>query len=102
MNSTNSSLYLAAQELWNKYLESGPGSLTKDALVEFENAKHSALSRPGLNSKVLEVIDQLDPLLRRCVERPEGLCFVTGEAGLIPNRKLHKECEQLISQLGNL
>ncbi len=93
------SLHKAAQDLWQRYLELGPGRLPDDAMEPYLN------ERAALKTDVVEVhalLAELEPLLRRCVERTEGLCFVTGEAGLIPRRDLHAKCEELLDQLERL
>ena len=49
------------------------------------------------HQELLVALDTVEPLLRRCVERTEGLCFVTGEAGLIPRKDLHEKCETALA-----
>lgn len=97
----------AASKLWQLYLSEGPGRLPVSALNEFLAAKHRfdaeiphtpSASREEADACLLE----LEQLLRRCVERSEGLCFVTGEAGLIPRHDLHESCERLLAKLQEL
>jgi len=92
-------LYDAARELWEDYLKQGPGKLSNEAMEPFW-ARKAAL--PTDASDVFFVLADLEPLLRRCVERSEGLCFVSGEAGLIPRRDLHTQCDELLDQLKRL
>ena len=46
-----------------------------------------------------EAIQKVMELARRCAERPEGLSFVTAEAGLIPRHAEHREFEQSLIQI---
>lgn len=94
-------VYLAARNLWHQYLEVGPGVLEPEALKDFSKAKHRYLADGQADSQIQNMLAELEELLTRCVERSEGLSFVTGEAGLIPNRQLHDKCERLIESLGN-
>ena len=94
----------AASELWRKYLEDGPGALDASALNGFSDAAEKArellaitAARETAHQDLMLALDSLEPLLRRCVERMEGLCFVTGEAGLIPRKDLHQKCEAALS-----
>ena len=44
-----------------------------------------------------KAIGELAPLGARCARRNEGLCFVTGEAGLIPRKDQHAAYEQALA-----
>ena len=93
-------LYQAASRFWLRYLDRGPGVLQPIDLEEFEEAKSEcSLSSSREFSQLGLVIDELESLFRRCVERSEGLCFVTGEAGLIPDQNLHDRCELLLERI---
>lgn len=92
--------------LWNRYLEVGPGKLGQadfdpvDAALQRVNESFSKSSQVNDRQDELRAaIDDLAELLRRCVERTEGLSFVTGEAGLIPRKDLHQRCDNAISTL---
>ena len=98
-----------AESLWNKYLELGPGKLPKDgfepigSLLGELRRRLSGLDEPRKGwSEDFESASNDLHLLRRCVERAEGLSFVTGEAGLIPRRDLHERCEAAIHSLRDL
>ncbi len=93
-----------ASELWREYLEVGPGALEPSALTGFSDAAEKAsellaitATNETAHQDLMLALDELEPLLRRCVERTEGLCFVTGEAGLIPRKDLHQKCEAALS-----
>lgn len=94
-------VYKAAQQIWTMYLELGPGKLADTCLNDYETAKRQFLEaasselRPSFQASLGELTD----LLHRCVHRSEGLCFVTGEAGLIPRKDQHERCEALLAQL---
>ena len=81
----------AASSLWQHYLEAGPGNLAPnrhESLVDLWNRLPLDM-RSGGQAELAESLQTVHRLAARCVERPEGLCFVTGEAGLIPHRELH-------------
>ena len=103
MQSEIKTYHRVASELWHQYLDVGPGTLPADALDDLLATQACVLSatnhRTVARSEILDLVSELETLLRRCVERPEGLCFVTGEAGLIPRRDLHEQCEQLLLKL---
>lgn len=90
----------AADALWAEYLRTGPGTLKTESLVPFDAALAAIRAdTSAVPDKLQAVIAELDDLLHRCVERTEGLSFVTGEAGLIPRRDLHDKCEAALAQL---
>ena len=89
----------AARCLWKQYLSGGPGSLDATLWDELK-LRHQQLSSisqasPTLTSAIQKVME----LARRCAERPEGLSFVTAEAGLIPRHAEHREFEQSLIQI---
>ena len=87
----------AANAVWRQYLECGPGQLTAEGLAPFLQARGLAEAEIVEDPELIDKVHELEKLLRRCVERPEGLCFVTGEAGLIPRQDLHQQCESLLA-----
>jgi hypothetical protein len=100
-----------SESLWQRYLKLGPGCLPADSFKPIESAQvqirkslenHTAVSNGAWGTEFRIVSDELELLLRRCVERSEGLCFVTGEAGLIPIRELHDRCEKALATLNRL
>ena len=95
-----SDLYLAASRFWLLYLDRGPGAMQSIDLREFERAKTEfSLRKSDDLNQIANVVEELECIFRRCTDRSEGLCFVTGEAGLIPNRNLHDRCEWLLERL---
>ena len=96
-------LHQAARELWEAYLTCGPSKLSPDAMEPFIAQKNALPTASDDDATELHaLLEELEPLLRRCAERPEGLCFVSGEAGLIPRRDLHEKCEELLDRLQSL
>ena len=99
-----------ASALWSKYLEVGPGQLDpadgellEEALRRIREANlDNAIPRDDWRTEFDAAVTTLEPLLLRCVTRPEGLCFVTGEAGLIPNRQQHEQCSGALQRLTDL
>lgn len=103
---------MSVQELWNRYLDWGPGRLSQEELIRMRSdltscRDHLSQDAPGLpphrwRSDWQQQANELETLLTRAVQNPEGLCFVTGEAGLIPNRALYDRCESALSRLHEL
>ncbi|GAB4148269.1 MAG: hypothetical protein Tsb009_21920 [Planctomycetaceae bacterium] len=89
-----------AEEIWNLYQQQGPGQLDAklfagmpECLAKIESTL--ADQPPAL----LQAFRDVCKLCERCVCRSEGLCFITGEAGLIPRRDLHDLMESSLRQL---
>ena len=105
MKSPLKRLHETAECLWQCYLSRGPGktpsSLLDDYLAAQADAVNSLVASRHCD-ELKEIYSELEKLLRRCVERSEGLCFVTGEAGLIPRKDLHERCDDLIMRLAAL
>lgn len=105
-------LSVAAETIWSRYVERGPGNLAADDFTSFAasvEAIEAELERlpdswPSADwrAEFDTVKAELNDLLRRCVYRSEGLCFVTGEAGLIPRRDLTVRCETALQSLRGL
>ena len=104
-----------SESLWAKYLEAGPGKLAPDLLTPLDaglNSVRTAIADHKAGPSTIPVeawrdelnatISTIENLLHRCVERTEGLSFVTGEAGLIPRRDLHEQCEAALTRLREL
>ena len=95
-----------AETLWKRYLELGPGKLRKEEFDPLDVAIQRVNQNLSTQAQSIDcmdelrgAIDDLADLLRRCVERTEGLSFVTGEAGLIPRKDLHQRCDAAICTL---
>ena len=101
-------VYDRADLLWTRYREQGPGKVDAQSFRDLQVAHAAAFelldgdvpdSPPaGWDSqrmmKLRDVLNTLLDLSRRCVCQPQGLCFVTGEAGLVPRRELHDTFER--------
>lgn len=68
-------------------------------LYDAVEAAHAALHLTGEEAKLAEAAEALRELCHRCCRRSEGLCFITGEAGLIPRRDLHDRFEKALQAL---
>ena len=106
-----------SSEVWEAYQTLGPGKLesqrwepidaeAKRLSALLQNDEILATLRESIGTEPEPWLDQLrlavDTLLdltRRCATRPEGLCFITGEAGLIPRRDQHQQLEESLDLL---
>ena len=94
LKGTVSSLVGAVRALRSEYDEHGPGRVDEsfyqkvDAafqfLAEVIRNKNAELE----DREVLAAAQTCKDLCYRCVTDPAGLCFVTGEAGLVPRKDL--------------
>lgn len=88
----------AAARLWENYLAHGPGKLDPQLWLlltrEYERIKE--LGGP-LPTEIDYAVEMLVKLSRRCAERPEGLCFVTGEAGLVTRWDEHQRFDEALA-----
>jgi len=107
----------AADAVWTAYQANGPGKVERSLFdpVEVAQREVSALlddsDLPALAKQIApddvddwveslkQSIDQAGDLAERCARRPEGLCFITGEAGLVPRRDMHAAFEQAMEAL---
>lgn len=103
----------SAGVVWQEYQARGPGQVeastynpVQSAVADLERAitsnevvdrleQHTSPSRDQLARR----IKQLDKLARACACEPQGLCFITGEAGLIPRRDQHEAFEACLVEL---
>ena len=100
-----------ATVVWESYQADGPGRVD-GALFDQIETPSGAIARLLKDPKILQAARQLSgddtnewideicvaiervyDLTYRCAKRPEGLCFITGEAGLIPRRDWHVAME---------
>lgn len=92
------SLLNAAQAVWYTYRESGPGRVDASLYEDVESAV-ARVKQVG-DSRIDDgLIETLRDLCHRCCLRSEGLCFITGEAGLIPRKDLHERFERSLEEL---
>jgi hypothetical protein len=98
-------------EIWESYQNLGVGRLTAGLFGDPTLLSQRLLQTLGnLNSltdtceplrciaqevpSLLRSVERCRDLSMRCKESPAGLCFVTGEAGLIPRRDLEDQLQQ--------
>ena len=104
-----------AADLWQHYQAVGPGKVDRllfdrlelkaerlatllDTVSDAGIGKSLGVDEKGGAAGLGEAIETVMRLANRCAFSPQGLSFVTGEAGLIPNRQQHLEFEnQLIN-----
>ena len=96
--------------VWEAYLSCGPGNVESvlfdgvDAMAQRLNAllENDEFLRNAGNLVNIEpdewraTIERLRDLSYRCAGTPQGLCFITGEAGLIPRKDQHEAFEQAL------
>lgn len=97
------------EKLWQAYQSLGPGKLERSYFDDVEAAAaevEHTIKEPNI-AAWLEQVDrgielrdalqtqtkQLSRLSRACACTPQGLSFITGEAGLIPRRDQHEAFE---------
>lgn len=105
-----------ATEFWRHYQAVGPGKIdsllfdgldrTAKRLATLLNAvsnegtgKSLGIDEQGWTAGLGEAIETVMRLANRCAFSPQGLSFVTGEAGLIPNRQQHLEFEDQLVKI---
>ena len=102
----NQALHVAqtGSALWQSYLENGPGNLPEDFYLQYQKAANGL--ETALQEDSSEVIQQrltdLNDLTQRCAKHPQGLCFLSGEAGLVPRKDQHEAIEGLLSYFRDL
>ena len=105
-----------ADAVWQAYQAEGPGKVAVElfepaetaaaALDEFLTQGDVIEATAALRSDIAvdpaslrQAIQTVRDLTGRCALRSEGLCFITGEAGLIPRRDLHAALESSLEML---
>lgn len=99
-----------ASAVWASYLRVGPGRVDGrlfEGIEELADSLIGFLGEAGADKAdetitVAEHVQQVRELCKRCVHHAEGLCFITGEAGLIPRRDLHEAMESSLTSLREL
>ena len=84
-----------ADHLWNQYLDTGPGGMANIDFLELKLA-HEAVAKTVQSEELTEALEVILQLSRRCVNDPQGLCFLSGEAGLVPRPDLYRKFEQAL------
>lgn len=90
------------ERIWQDYLDSGPGAVDSALFADVEPtaARVTAmLQEREAPSELILAIETGVNLACRCVQRSEGLCFITGEAGLVPRRDLHEKFEGALATI---
>ena len=91
--------------IWRDYQERGPGRVDRALFEDVEPTAASLtlalseLATAADNGELIDAINTGVELARRCVHRAEGLCFVTGEAGLVPRRDLYEKFEGALAAI---
>ena len=83
------------ERIWHEYEEVGPGRVNEARFADVEPTAMAFLES-GIavdDGPLKEAIETGVDLARRCVQRSDGLCFITGEAGLVPRKDLHESFE---------
>jgi hypothetical protein len=94
--------------VWAEYQDVGPGRV--DAAL-FDDGKAAAarvlellgddnISATMTAAELRAAVEKVCDLATRCATRPEGLCFITGEAGLVPRRDWHAAMEESLTVIG--
>jgi hypothetical protein len=99
--------------VWEAYQSCGPGNV-ESALFESVDVMAQVLNSSFENEELIRdvsnfvnmkpdewwaKIEQLRELCYRCACTPQGLCFITGEAGLIPRKDQHEAFESALHYL---
>ncbi len=97
MDNALQQLHAVLREIWQSYQDAGPGNLDQNLLAPLEEATPGALDAARDNAELTAAINTAVDLAERCVKHSQGLCFVTGEAGLLPRKDLHEKMETALS-----
>lgn len=81
-----------AEVIWQGYLDHGPGHVESSAYATL--ATYFAGASEETSQPVTASISRIAELSQKIACTPQGLCFLSGEAGLVPRRDLHAEFEQ--------
>lgn len=107
-----------AEALWQDYKSLGPGKLDRcswDGVAAAASEIESTIGDPdvarwlkqldrgtALCDELQAEVKQLSRLARACACTPQGLSFITGEAGLIPRRDQHQAVESGLLKLRDM
>ena len=108
LRSCGVTIFLEDRAFWRTWLSGGPGSLdaksfepvaaTAEGLVDLLQQSETTPDCADAEHAVREICE----LAERGACRLEGLCFITGEAGLIPRKQDHQSYETALKQLEHL
>ena len=108
LRSCGVTIFLEDRAFWRTGKPGGPGSLeaksfepvaaTAEGLVDLLQQSETTPDCADAEHAVREICE----LAERGACRLEGLCFITGEAGLIPRKQDHQSYETALKQLEHL
>lgn len=88
-------LHDAATRVWDSYREQGPGKVDSELYEAVATAAHALeAALVAGNEPLTDTVRRVRDLAHRCACTSLGLCFITGEAGLIPRPDQHKAYEE--------
>ena len=77
------------EAVWHAYQKAGPKQVDATLFTGIDQAHVAIVDASGdTGDSIISTSQTLRDLAHRCTHRAEGLCFVTGEAGLIPRHDL--------------
>ena len=89
-----------ADQLYRDYRIRGPGTLDRQRLESLV-AAHRLFDDVTISDELRLAIDDIVGLAEKCVLDPQGLCFLSGEAGLVPRQDLHTKFENALDTIRN-
>jgi|GEM_PF-2038651 hypothetical protein len=97
-----------AERVWTSYRDVGPGRVDAALFDGGEAAAARVLESLGdedisatlTAERLRAAVEKACDLATRCATRPEGLCFITGEAGLVPRRDWHTAMDESLAVIG--
>ena len=81
-----------AETIWQTYVAHGPGHVQSTSHTAL--TAYSADAIAETSESIAASISRIEQLSQQIACTPQGLCFVSGEAGLVPRRDLHAEFAQ--------
>ena len=88
--------------VWLRYRDAGPNRVEPELFGDVGHAANEirdVLQRLPETESAAALTAAAETLRDCCCRRPEGLCFITGEAGLIPRQDLHDRFEAALKTL---
>ena len=77
------------ESIWSMYLEHGPGSVDRSHFEALQATSRVMCASIQPHGDLTESVSQLEGLCKQIACTPQGLSFISGEAGLVPRRDLH-------------
>jgi len=98
--------------IWKQYQQHGPGRVRSDLFDPVDSTAnrlkpllHQLAAVDSLQTGGVDLVEigatirLTTELARRCACTPQGLCFISGEAGLIPRKDQHDVIESALQRL---